>query len=235
MALLKISRLSAAYGQNEVLHGIDLEVEQGQLVAIIGGNGAGKSTLLNCISGLVKWSGSISFKEAPLSPKSHRVVKTGILQVPEGRRVFAGLTVEENLMVGAYSNRQKHHHALLEKQYDLFPLLKQRQHQDAGTLSGGEQQMLVICRALMGNPSLLLLDEPSLGLAPKIVEQVFKTIQSICRQGVTILLVEQNAKKALGISDYAYVIENGRIVLQGPGKEILHNPQVEEAYLGAKR
>ena len=219
-----------------MLHGLNAKVEEGQIVAIIGSNGAGKSTLLNCISGLVKWQGEIIYDGQPLSSQSHRVVAQRIIQVPEGRRVFAGINVEENLRVGAYRlNSRREIDALLEEQYALFPRLKERRAQDAGTLSGGEQQMLVICRALMGKPRLLLLDEPSLGLAPIIVNQVFNTIQHIRESGVTILLVEQNANRSLSIADYAYVLENGQITLQGTGSEILHDPRVVEAYLGSKR
>lgn len=236
MSLLEVKSLAAAYGQNKVLHGLNAKVEEGQIVAIIGSNGAGKSTLLNCISGLVKWQGEIIYDGQPLSSQSHRVVAQRIIQVPEGRRVFAGINVEENLRVGAYRlNSRREIDALLEEQYALFPRLKERRAQDAGTLSGGEQQMLVICRALMGKPRLLLLDEPSLGLAPIIVNQVFNTIQHIRESGVTILLVEQNANRSLSIADYAYVLENGQITLQGTGSEILHDPRVVEAYLGSKR
>ncbi len=234
MGMLEIKNLYASYGHNETLHGVSLSVEKNEIVSIIGSNGAGKSTLLNCISGLVGWTGEIMFEGAPLSFKSHKVVRTGILQVPEGRKVFAGLSVEDNLLIGAYTNDSKEIHSLLEKQYELFPILQRRRNQDAGTLSGGEQQMLVICRALMANPKLLLLDEPSLGLAPLIVQQVLETIVEIKKSGVTVLLVEQNAKKALKISDKAFVIENGKIVMTGTGAEILNHPGIAEAYLGAR-
>ena len=236
MSILEISNLTAAYGQNKVLHGIDARVEEGQIVAIIGSNGAGKSTLLNSISGLVKWQGKILFDGAPLPARSHKIVEKRVIQVPEGRRVFAGISVEENLRVGAYCLSNKREiEELLEKQYAMFPVLRDRRAQDAGTLSGGEQQMMAICRALMGKPRLLLLDEPSLGLAPLIVDFVFETIQKIRDTGVTVLLVEQNANRSLEIADYAYVMENGRITLEGTGREVLENPCVKEAYLGTTK
>ena len=236
MTLLNISGLRVCYGQMEAIHGVDMQVKKGSITAIIGSNGAGKSTILNAISGMVKYSGTIEYDGRPLPDSSSRIVKAGIVQVPEGRKVFAGLTVEENLRVGAYCNRDKKEVAkLLSEQYSLFPRLKERRNQDAGTLSGGEQQMLVICRALMAKPRLLLLDEPSLGLAPIIVKDVFENICRIREQGVTIMLVEQNAKKSLSICDYGYVIENGRIVLPGTGRELLDNPDIARAYLGAGR
>jgi branched-chain amino acid transport system ATP-binding protein len=236
MSMLEISNLTAAYGQNKVLHGIDARVEEGQIVAIIGSNGAGKSTLLNSISGLVKWQGKILLDGQPLPARSHKIVEKRVIQVPEGRRVFAGISVEENLLVGAYCLSNKREiEELLQKQYAMFPVLKDRRAQDAGTLSGGEQQMLAIGRALMGKPRLLLLDEPSLGLAPLIVDFVFETIQRIRDAGVTVLLVEQNANRSLEIADYAYVMENGRISLEGTGREVLENPCVKEAYLGTTK
>lgn len=236
MSLLEIKNLTAAYGQNKVLHGIHANVEEGKIVDIIGSNGAGKSTLLNCISGIVKWQGEMLFDGKPISARSHKIVGQGIIQVPEGRRVFAGISVEENLRVGAYQlNGKKEIECLLEEQYERFPVLKERRHQDAGTLSGGEQQMMAICRALMGKPRLLLLDEPSLGLAPLIVNFVFETIEQIRDAGVTILLVEQNANRSLSIADYAYVLENGSIALEGTGSDVLNDPRVKEAYLGVKR
>lgn len=236
MTLLNISGLRVCYGQMEAIHGIDMQVKKGSITAIIGSNGAGKSTILNAISGIIKYSGTIEYDGRPLPDSSSRVVKAGIVQVPEGRKVFAGLTVEENLRVGAYCNRDKKEVAeLLSEQYRLFPRLKERRNQDAGTLSGGEQQMLVLCRSLMAKPRLLLLDEPSLGLAPIIVKDVFENICRIREQGVTIMLVEQNAKKSLGICDYGYVIENGRIVCSGTGRELLDNPDIARAYLGAGR
>ncbi|NLD58071.1 MAG: ABC transporter ATP-binding protein [Clostridiales bacterium] len=236
MSILEISNLTAAYGQNKVLHGIDARVEENRIVAIIGSNGAGKSTLLNSISGLVKWQGKILFDGQPLPARSHKIVEKRVIQVPEGRRVFAGISVEENLLVGAYCLSNKREiEELLEKQYAMFPVLRDRRAQDAGTLSGGEQQMMAICRALMGKPRLLLLDEPSLGLAPLIVDFVFEAIRRIRDSGVTVLLVEQNANRSLEIADYAYVMENGRITLEGTGREVLENPCVKEAYLGTTK
>lgn len=236
MEMLNISDLHASYGRIEALHGISLSVNQGQIVTIIGSNGAGKSTLLNCISGLINWKGSIKFEGKELSNKSHKVVRTGIVQVPEGRRIFAGLSVYDNLLAGSYLNTNgREVERLLQEQFELFPILKERSKQDAGTLSGGEQQMLAIARGMMSKPKLLLLDEPSLGLAPKIVDTVFNTIKTIRDNGVTILVVEQNANKSLSICDQGYVIEDGRIIMKGTGKELLSNPQVTEAYLGSKR
>lgn len=236
MTMLKISDLKVCYGQVEAVHGIDMQVKKGSITAIIGSNGAGKTTILNAISGMVEYTGTIELDGKPLSNKSNRVVKAGVVQVPEGRKVFAGLSVEENLRAGAYCIRSKKEVArLMEEQYKLFPRLRERKHQDAGTLSGGEQQMLVICRSLMAKPRLLLLDEPSLGLAPIIVKDVFENICRIRDQGVTIMLVEQNAKKSLSVCDYGFVIENGNIVCSGTGDELLNNPEIAKAYLGASR
>lgn len=236
MTMLKISNLKVCYGQMEAVHGIDMQVKKGSITAIIGSNGAGKTTILNAISGMVEYTGTIELDGKPLSNKSNRVVKAGVVQVPEGRKVFAGLSVEENLRAGAYCIRSKKEVArLMEEQYKLFPRLRERKHQDAGTLSGGEQQMLVICRSLMAKPRLLLLDEPSLGLAPIIVKDVFENICRIRDQGVTIMLVEQNAKKSLSVCDYGFVIENGNIVCSGTGDELLNNPEIAKAYLGASR
>ncbi|MGI6703768.1 MAG: ABC transporter ATP-binding protein [Clostridia bacterium] len=236
MTMLKISNLKVYYGQMEAVHGIDMQVKKGSITAIIGSNGAGKTTILNAISGMVEYTGTIELDGKPLSNKSNRVVKAGVVQVPEGRKVFAGLSVEENLRAGAYCIRSKKEVArLMEEQYKLFPRLRERKHQDAGTLSGGEQQMLVICRSLMAKPRLLLLDEPSLGLAPIIVKDVFENICRIRDQGVTIMLVEQNAKKSLSVCDYGFVIENGNIVCSGTGDELLNNPEIAKAYLGASR
>lgn len=236
MALLKINDLRVTYGQVEAIHGIDMQVETGSITAIIGSNGAGKTTILNAISGMVKRTGAIEFDSKPMSGKSNQVVRLGVVQVPEGRKVFGGMTVEENLRVGAYcNNHRKEIDCLISEQYKLFPRLKERRKQDAGTLSGGEQQMLVICRALMSKPRVLLLDEPSLGLAPIVVKDVFNTICSVREQGITVVLVEQNAKKSLCICDYGYVIENGNIACEGSGKELLNNPAIARAYLGADR
>jgi branched-chain amino acid transport system ATP-binding protein len=236
MALLKINDLRVTYGQVEAIHGINMQVKEGSITAIIGSNGAGKTTILNAISGMVKRTGKIEFEGKQLPDKSNQIVRTGVVQVPEGRKVFAGLTVEENLRIGAYcNNNKKEMGRMINEQYKIFPRLKERKNQDAGTLSGGEQQMLVICRALMSQPRLLLLDEPSLGLAPIVVKEVFANICAVREQGITVVLVEQNAKKSLSICDYGYVIENGNIACQGTGQELLDNPEIAKAYLGANR
>ena len=236
MALIEIRDLRVSYGMIEAVHGIDMDIEQGKITVIIGSNGAGKTTIINAISGMVKREGSMLFDGKPLTAKSNRVVKDGIIQVPEGRKIFQGLTVEENLRLGAYTlGDRKKYAELLEQQYTLFPRLYERKNQDAGTLSGGEQQMLAICRGLMSEPRVLMLDEPSLGLAPIVVNDVFDNIVKIRDNGITVLLVEQNANKSLAICDYAYVIENGRTALSGTGKDLLGNQQVAEAYLGASR
>jgi branched-chain amino acid transport system ATP-binding protein len=235
--LLEIGGLCVKYGNVEVLHGIDLDVKQGEIVALLGTNGAGKSTTLFTISGLVKSSaGSILFEKKPLhKKKAHEIVKIGITQAPEGRRIFGTLTVQENLDMGAFvvSDPKK-----VEKSrkwiYELFPVLAERRLQLGGTLSGGEQQMLTIGRALMASPKLLLLDEPSLGLAPLMVKTIFHTIREINRAGVTIILVEQNARAALRLAHRGYVMEVGRIVLEDTADNLLANPDVQRAYLGGK-
>ena len=232
MAILDITELRAWYGNIEVIHGINMKFEEGKITAVIGSNGAGKTTIINSISGMVNHSGKLLYKNTPLSEKSHKIVHDGIIQVPEGRKIFAGLTVEENLRLGSYSNRnQKEVPDLLEQQFELFPRLKERKKQDAGTLSGGEQQMLAIARGLMAKPEVLMLDEPSLGLAPILTNEVFKKIVAIRNQGITVLLVEQNAKKSLCICDYAYVLENGHLVIDGTGLELLRDEKVAHAYL----
>lgn len=231
--MLKVENLSVNYGHIEALKDVDIEVVKGQICSIIGANGAGKSTLLKSISSLVKpMSGKIIFEGKELPNRAYRVVLQGVIHVPEGRRVFSGLTVEDNLLVGAYKSDKKNLQENLEKQYEMFPILKERRNQFAGTLSGGEQQMLAVCRALMSNPKILLLDEPSMGLAPIIVNQIYDLIQKIKDSGITILLVEQNAKKALSICDFAYVLENGKIKLKGTGSELLKSDDVRKAYLG---
>jgi branched-chain amino acid transport system ATP-binding protein len=235
MALLEIRNLRVSYGAVEAIHGVDLDIEEKSITAILGSNGAGKTTIINAVSGMLHRSGGVMFGGRPLSPKPDRVVRSGIVQIPEGRKVFPGLTVEENLRLGAYTVRVRDLSRLMEEQFVLFPRLKERINQDAGTLSGGEQQMLAIARGLMGKPGLLMLDEPSLGLAPIIVKDVFRIIENIRSQGITIMLVEQNAKKSLGICDKGYVIENGKIVLSGTGQELLDNEQIAKAYLGAGR
>lgn len=236
--MLKLSSIHTSYGHIKALKGIDIEVDKGEIVCLIGSNGAGKTTTLLTISGILKPnSGDIIFEgESLKNMPPHAVVNKGICQVPEGRRIFPRLTVLENLEMGAYS-RGKRQEARgegynREKVFNLFPILKERAKQIGGTLSGGEQQMLAIGRALMANPKLLLLDEPSLGLAPIMVSKIFKTIKEINEEGVTVLLVEQNAKAALRLSNRSYVLENGVIKLSGTGEDLLHNENVKKAYLG---
>ncbi len=235
--MLQIKNLYAYYGKIEALSGVTCHVRAGEIVTLIGANGAGKTTLLNSLCGLVRSRGNISFDGASimhLAPEA--VVARGISQAPEGRQIFAPLTVEENLELGAYlrfRQRQQHEIAVdLKKIYDLFPRLWERRLQAAGALSGGEQQMLAIGRALMAKPRLLLLDEPSLGLAPLMVDIIMDTVVRLRREGVTILMVEQNARTALGIADRGYVLETGRIILSGPAADLLNDRQVTRAYLG---
>ena len=234
--ILDIRGLKVFYGIHEAVCGVDMEINEGEITAVIGSNGAGKTTIINAISGMVPRQGEIRYSGAPLPAQANRVVRQGVVQVPEGRKIFAGLTVEENLTAGAYTvKNRKEIERLLQEQYEMFPRLKERRRQDAGTLSGGEQQMLAICRGLMAKPKVLMLDEPSLGLAPVVVNEVFHNIQRICQEGITVILVEQNAKKSLSICDRAYVIETGRVVISGTGGEMLENPEVASAYLGAAR
>ena len=236
--MLKVENLVVSYGGIEALKGISLEVPDGKIVTLIGANGAGKSTLLRSIIGLVKPdSGSVTYADKQLiGLNSQQIVENGITLVPEGRRVFPNLTVLENLQIGAYLRKDKDG---IEKDirwiYDLFPRLEERSWQMAGTLSGGEQQMLAVGRALMSRPKVLMMDEPSLGLAPLIIKDIFKIIQEINRQGMTILLIEQNANMALKVADIAYVLETGRITMTGSGKELLENPEIKAAYLGKKK
>lgn len=235
MALLTINNLKVSYGNVIALHGINLQVEEGEIVSILGANGAGKSTTLMSISGLVRpKAGEILFDDQPLrSVHSHQIVKLGIAQVPEGRRVFGTMTVLENLNLGAFRlNDKAIKSRSLEWIFSLFPRLHERKNQLAGTLSGGEQQMLAIGRALMSKPRLLLLDEPSLGLAPLLVKSIFKTLQEINKEGVTIVLVEQNARAALKLATRGLVLETGNVVLTDTAKNLLANPHVVEAYLG---
>ncbi|MBQ0167008.1 MAG: ABC transporter ATP-binding protein [Treponema sp.] len=236
--MLSIRDLHVSYGGIKALRGIDIDVPDGKIVTLIGANGAGKSTLLRTISGLVKAeSGSIQIDGKELTGlKIDKICQEGIALVPEGRRVFTDLTVQENLMIGAYlRNDKKAIQEDLAWVYELFPRLKERHWQYAGTLSGGEQQMLAVGRALMSRPKILMMDEPSLGLAPLIVQQIFAIIREINEKGVTILLIEQNANMALKTADTAYVIETGSIVLKGTGAELLENDTVKEAYLGKKK
>lgn len=231
--MLKVSDLYVNYGHIEALRGVSVEVEKGQIVSIIGANGAGKSTLLRTISGLVKaQSGKIEFEGAVLPKKPSKIVKQGVIHVPEGRKCFSGLTIRDNLLAGGYLFRGKELEEDLKEQYRRFPILEERKNQFAGTLSGGEQQMLAVARGLMSRPKILLLDEPSMGLAPIIVNQIYDLIRQIRDSGITVLLVEQNARKALGICDYAYVLENGKINLSGSGEELLSSDAVRKAYLG---
>ena len=233
--MLKVQDLFVAYGGIEALKGISLEVPEGKIVTLIGANGAGKSTLLRTIVGLVKpKSGTISYNEQNITGlNSQKIVKTGITLVPEGRRVFPNLTVLENLQIGAYMRNDKEEIAKdIKWVYELFPRLEERSWQMAGTLSGGEQQMLAMGRALMSNASMLMLDEPSMGLSPLLVQEIFDIIQNVHKEGMTILLVEQNAQMALSVADRAYVLETGRVVMEGTGAELLTNERVRSAYLG---
>ena len=233
--MLKVTDLVVSYGGIEALKGISFDVEQGQIVTLIGANGAGKSTTLRTISGLVPpKQGRIYFEGRDITDlKTQKIVETGIAMVPEGRRVFANLTVLENLRIGAYLRKDK---AVIEEDinyvYELFPRLKERSWQLAGTLSGGEQQMLAVGRAVMTRPKLIMMDEPSLGLAPLVVKDIFKIIQTLKSTGMTVLLIEQNANAALHACDYAYVMETGRITTSGTGEELLASETIQEAYLG---
>jgi len=233
--ILSVDELQVSYGVIKAVKGITLSVEEGSIVTIIGSNGAGKSTTLGAISGLIRPSGGrISFRGNKINRLgAAKTAKLGISLVPEGRRIFSNLTVRENLLMGAYNRRDKEEiEGNFETVFSLFPVLRERLKQSGGTLSGGEQQMLAIGRSLMANPDLIMMDEPSLGLAPIVVEEVFQGIQTLNSRGVTILLVEQNAAKALEISKYAYVLETGKITLQGSAKELLETEEVRKVYLG---
>lgn len=235
MAMLEVKDLHVHYGVIEALKGIDLEVNEGEIVSLIGANGAGKTTMLQSISGIKKkTSGDIVFMGESIFKKNPKaIVMQGLTQVPEGRRIFTGLSVYENLLMGAFLRKDKKGiQEDLEKVYKQFPILKERVDQDASTLSGGEQQMLAMGRALMAKPKLLLLDEPSMGLAPILVKEIFSIIQEINQQGTTVLLVEQNAKMALSIAHRAYVLETGKVVLSGTGEELAASPDIQKAYLG---
>lgn len=235
MAMLSVKQLSVNYGAIEAVKDVSFEVHEGEVVTLIGANGAGKSSILRTISGLVKpKSGSISFLgQDLLKQPARKIVAAGLSQVPEGRHVFAGLTVMENLEMGAFLSRNREQNQKnLRLIFDRFPRLEERKHQDAATLSGGEQQMLAMGRALMSQPKLLLLDEPSMGLAPLFIKEIFDIIQAIQRQGTTVLLIEQNANKALAIANRAYVLETGQLVLSGTGQELLTSEAVKKAYLG---
>ena len=236
--MLKIKNLEAGYGKLKVLHKISMHISQGEIVTIIGANGAGKTTLLGAISGLLRnRSGEILFDKQDIgSLPAEDIVFMGCSLVPEGRQVFATMTVKENLLLGAYvmHKKNKKHSAQddLDRMYNLFPRLKEREKQLAGTLSGGEQQMLAIARALMARPRLIMMDEPSMGLAPLIVKDIFAIIRRLREEGNTVLLVEQNAKAALGIADRGYVVETGRIMMQGAAEDLLSNRDIQRAYLG---
>lgn len=233
--MLKVENLVVRYGMIEAIKGISFEVRDGEIVTLIGANGAGKTTTMHTISGLLKpASGSIMLDGVDLTKtQSHKIVSMGLAQVPEGRRVFAQQTVEENLLLGTYSRTDKNNFQKdLEHVYSLFPRLEERKKQLAGTLSGGEQQMLAMGRALMSKPKIMLLDEPSMGLSPLLVKEIFRIIEDINKQGTTVLLVEQNAKMALAIADRAYVLETGKITLEGTGEELAASEQVRKAYLG---
>ena len=234
-AMLRLNRVDIVYGEVQALWDVSLNVDDGELVAVVGSNGAGKTTTLKAISGIVPLKGgSVTLDSEEISSlKPHQIVARGVAHVPEGRRLFPHLTVYENLIMGSLTTRAKTCRAeQISVVMDLFPIVKERRNQIAGTLSGGEQQMVAIARGLMGRPRILMLDEPSLGLAPKIVDLVFETIQEIRRRGVTVLLVEQNTQIALQLADRAFVLENGRVVMEGGGSDLLHDPHVRAAYLG---
>ena len=235
--MLKLESLNVYYGHVHALKDISLEIHEGELVSLLGSNGAGKSTTLMAISGILKpKSGHITYENVDLTHETSRqIVQRGIVQCPEGRRIFGGLTVSENLLMGAMRRSTQERtkmSAAIKRIFEIFPILGKRQKQMGNTLSGGEQQMLAIGRALMASPRILMLDEPSLGLAPLVVEDIFNVIRSLHQQGVTILLVEQNARLALQVSDRCYVLETGRLVLQGTGAELASNPKIENFYLG---
>lgn len=235
MAMLEIKDLHVHYGVIEALKGISLEVNEGEIVALIGANGAGKTTMMQSISGIVKkTSGDVMFlNESIMKANPKHIVEMGLTQVPEGRRIFTGMSVYENLMMGAFLRKDKDGIKRdYEKFCEQFPILKERMNQDASTLSGGEQQMLAMGRALMAKPKLLLLDEPSMGLAPILVKEIFNIIEEINKAGTTVLLVEQNAKMALSIAHRAYVLETGKVVMSGTGEELAKSSDVQKAYLG---
>ncbi len=234
MALLEVENLEVAYGLINAIRGVSFTVEEGEIVVLIGANGAGKTTIMHTVAGLhPAKSGKIGYDGQDITfAAAHKLVKLGMAQVPEGRRVFAELSVKDNLLLGAYTRKDRAEtEATLSRVYEKFPVLKERGKQLAGTLSGGEQQMLAVGRALMSHPKLLLLDEPSMGLSPLYVTQIFKTIKEINEEGTTVLLVEQNAKQALSIATRAYVLETGRIVLSGKGEELLNDENIKKAYL----
>ncbi len=233
-SILNVDNINVYYGAIHAIKGISFHVDEGEIVTLIGANGAGKSTTLNTISGLLRSkTGSVEFMGKPLNKTPpHKIVSQGLALVPEGRRVFLQMTVQENLEMGAFTQKNSGVAADLEMFYEQFPRLKERFRQTAGTLSGGEQQMLAMGRALMSHPKLLMLDEPSMGLAPILVEQIFEIIQNLHKAGTTILLVEQNAQAALSVADRGYVLETGKIVTTGTGRDLLSSPEIKKAYLG---
>jgi branched-chain amino acid transport system ATP-binding protein len=233
-AILKVEEINVYYGSIHAIKGVSFEVAKGEIVTLIGANGAGKSTTLNTVAGLLRSkTGSVTFQGEDLGKvPPHKMVAKGLAMVPEGRRVFLQMTTQENLEMGAYTQKGKPSETDLEMVYEQFPRLKERRKQVAGTLSGGEQQMLAMGRALMSHPQLLMLDEPSMGLAPILVEQIFEIIQKLHKNGTTILLVEQNAQAALSVADRGYVLETGKVVTSGSGAELLASPAIKKAYLG---
>lgn len=232
--MLALKNVSAGYGELEIVHGISLEVGSGEVVALIGANGAGKTTTLRTISGFLRpSSGSVELAGQPLAHRGpHNIVKLGLVQVAEGRSLFGGLTVLENLNMGGYTRSSKERQATLKEVYELFPVLGERRNQVASTMSGGQQQMVAIGRALMAKPRLLMLDEPSLGLDPKTTATVFSVVEKIREAGISVLIVEQDVVKTLRLADRAYVLESGQIVLEGPSEGLLENPQIRKSYLG---
>lgn len=235
MAMLEIKDLEVYYGVIQAIKGISFEVNKGEVIALIGANGAGKTTILHTITGLLSpKKGSVMYEGTDITKiPAHKIVSLGMAHVPEGRRVFADLSVYENLKMGAYTRKDKNKvEETLERVYERFPRLKERKNQMAGTLSGGEQQMLAMGRALMSKPKIILMDEPSMGLSPILVNEIFDIIQEVSKSGTTVLLVEQNAKKALSIADRAYVLETGKIVLEGKAEDLLNDDSIKKAYLG---
>lgn len=235
MAMLEVKDIEVYYGMIQAIKGVSFEVNEGEVIALIGANGAGKTTILHTVTGLLSpGSGSVFFEGKDITKvPAHKIVSLGVAHVPEGRRVFAELSVYENLKMGAYTRKDKNEiEQTLAMVYDRFPRLKERKNQLAGTLSGGEQQMLAMGRALMSHPKIILMDEPSMGLSPILVNQIFEIIEEVSRGGTTVLLVEQNAKKALSIADRAYVLETGKVVLNGDAKDLLNDDSIKKAYLG---
>lgn len=233
--ILEVKGLEAGYNGMSVLHGINFEVEKGEILAILGSNGVGKSTTLRAITGVIKpMAGKVIYKGQDITGMpSHKLVSMGVSMVPEGRMLFSGMTVEDNLIMGAYLEKDKAKiHERLKKVYKMFPRVEERKKQIAGTLSGGEQQMVAIARGLMSDPELLILDEPSLGLMPKLVQEIFEFVKEIAASGITVIIVEQNANDTLAMCDYAFVVQNGEVVIEGKGDDLLSNEEVQKAYLG---